>query len=407
VTEQHETDGGAAPRGSSRAWLVVSAYVFLITMTGTTLPTPLYAIYQAEWGITPLASTVVFATYAVGVILALVLLGRSSDVAGRRPLLALGLVFSALSAGVFLLADGLGWLLVGRLLSGLSAGVFTGTATTALVELAGRTRGGPSRRTASLIATAVNMLGLGAGPLLAGVLAEWAPAPLRTPYVVHLLLLVPAAVGLWRLPETVRPTGAFRITPLRPTVPAVVRPAFVAASLAGFAGFATLGLFTAVEPRFLAQVLGVESHAAAGVVVCAIFVASTLAQVASARVTSRTALPVGCAALVLGMALVVTSLLTSDLAVLVVGSVVAGAGQGTSFRAGVEAVTSRAPAESGAAVVSTLFVVLYVAISLPVVGVGLLAAAGGIVQAAVVFAVVVAVLALLAVVRLLRTPATA
>lgn len=406
MIQQHQTDGGHGS-GHSRAWLAVSGYVFLVTMAGTTLPTPLYAIYQERWGITPLASTVVFATYAVGVILALVLLGRSSDVAGRRPVLAVGLGFSAVSAVVFLLADGLGWLLVGRLFSGLSAGVFTGTATTALVELAARTAGGPSRRTASLLATAVNMLGLGTGPLLAGVLAEWGPAPLRTPYVVHLLLLVPAAVGLWRLPETVRATGRVRITPLRPTVPPVVRPAFVAASLAGFAGFATLGLFTAVEPRFLAQVLGVRSHLAAGAVVTAVFVASTLAQVASARTTARVALPVGCAALVLGMALVVVSLQAGSLPVLVLGSLVAGAGQGTSFRAGVEAVTSRTPAEHGGAVTSTLFVVLYVAISLPVVGVGLLAAERGIVQAAEVFAVVVAVLAVLAAVRLLRTPASA
>src|SRR5947209_5039353 len=113
----------------------LAAYAFAVTMLGTTLPTPLYGLYRVRFGFSELMITVIFATYAVGVIAALLLFGRMSDVIGRKAVLLPGLACSAASAVCFLLAGGLGWLLAGRALSGLSAGIFTGTATAALVDL--------------------------------------------------------------------------------------------------------------------------------------------------------------------------------------------------------------------------------------------------------------------------------
>src|SRR5580692_5572564 len=116
-------------------WLI--AYAFAITMLGTTLPTPLYVIYQAQWHFSTSLITLIFATYAVGVLAALLAAGRSSDLVGRRPVLGVAIGLSILSAVTFILAPGTGWLFAGRLLSGLSAGLMTGTATAALTETAG------------------------------------------------------------------------------------------------------------------------------------------------------------------------------------------------------------------------------------------------------------------------------
>jgi MFS family permease len=88
-------------------------------MLGTTLPTPLYVLYREQFGFSELMITVIFATYAAGVIVALLLFGRLSDEIGRRRLLLPGLGLSALSAVCFLTANGLTLLLVGRVLSGL------------------------------------------------------------------------------------------------------------------------------------------------------------------------------------------------------------------------------------------------------------------------------------------------
>lgn len=378
-----------AARLSRRAAFPVAAYAFAVTMLGTTLPTPLYGLYQAKFGFSQLMITVIFATYAAGVIAALLLFGRLSDQIGRRGALLPGLALSALSAVAFLLADGLAPLLLGRVLSGLSAGIFTGTATATLLDLAE-----PEQRgRATLVATIANMGGLGCGPLLAGLIAEWSGSPLHLPFWVDLALLVPAAVGVWAMPETVERSAEPRLAPQGLHVPAEIRAVFVRASLAAFAGFAVLGLFTSVAPAFLAEVIGVSSHAVVGLVVFSVFAASAGGQLSlGTLVPESRALPVGCAGLIAGMALLALGLADSSLALLEAGGLVAGLGQGLSFRAGLGSVNAKSPAAKRAEIASSFFVVAYVAISIPVVGVGLLTEAAGLRTAGLVFAGVVAAL---------------
>jgi MFS family permease len=368
---------------------VAVAYAFLIVMAGTTLPTPLYALYRARFGFSELMVTVIFATYAAGVIVALLLFGRLSDDIGRRRALLPGLVLSGLSAVAFLLAHGLALLLVGRLLSGLSAGIFTGTATAALIDLA--PSGAQGR--ATLVATMVNMGGLGLGPLLAGLLVQWGPWPLRLTFWVDLALVAVALAGVLAVPESPMRDRRLRIRPQALGVPPQVRGVFVEAALAGFAGFAVLGMFTAVSPAFLAGLLHQHSHVLLGVVVFAVFAASTIGQLALARVPGAAALPLGSAGLVIGALVVAASLLASSLGLLVAGGIVAGLGQGLSFRAGLTAINAQAPEDQRASVASSFFVIAYVALSIPVIGVGVLTQTAGLRAAGLVLTVAVACLA--------------
>ena len=392
-------DGSAqrptVPRGVGFALV---AYSFVITMLGTTMPTPLYPIYQARYGFSGLVITVIFAVYAAGVIAGLLLFGSLSDQIGRRRVLLAGVLLSAASAVVFLLPGGLPTLLLGRVLSGLSAGVFTGNATAALLDLAPAA----SRGRAGLVAAAMNMGGLGLGPVLAGFLAEYAPAPLALCFLVDLGLVAAAALGLWVVPEPVTPAERPRWRPQRVGVPAATRPTFSRAVIAGFAGFCVLGLFTAVSPSFVGKVLGVQNHAVTGLVVFSLLAASTIGQTLVGLTTERRALLAGCAVLAAGAGVIAVSLDVRSLPVLVLGAVIAGLGQGASFRAGLTAVGNASPADRRAEVSSSFFVIVYVAISLPVVGVGAVQQALGLVAAGVGFAVVVAVLALIAFAGLLR-----
>lgn len=355
--------------------LAAAAFAFWATMLGTTLPTPLYGLYTQRLGLSALLQTTVFAAYALGVVAALVAAGQASDRFGRRPVLAVGLGFAAASAVVFLLPPTVPGLLLGRVLSGVSAGLFTGAATALVSELA------PPRsaRAASLVATAANIGGLGSGPLLAGAVAQLDWAPLVVPYAVHLALLALAGAALVVVPETVSgPVGerpAWR--PLRPAVPSRARAAFVPAAVSGFAGFACLGLYSAAEPRVLGQLLDVSAPLAAGAVAALIFAASVGGQVATARLAPAMVLPAGCAALLAGTALLAASLELVSLPLLLLATAVLGAAQGACFRAGVAEVGAAAPPQRRAEVVSTLFVVFYVAISVPVVGVGALADSAG------------------------------
>jgi MFS family permease len=356
-------------------------------MVGTTLPTPMYALYADRMHFAVLTTTVIFASYAAGVLTALLVFGRWSDAVGRRPVLLAGAVFALASAAVFLLADDVPLLLVGRLLSGFSAGIFTGTATAAVVEAAP-----PERRDrAAVMATIANVGGLGLGPLLAGVLVQYAPHPLQLSFVVHIVLVILAIAAVLIAPETSACTG--RIGLQRLSVPAEVRPVFMTAATAAFAGFAVMGLFTAVAPSFVSGVIGISNHAVAGAMASSIFAASAISQLLARRIAPARAVAVGCAILAVGMAMLAVALHLSSLSGLIVAAVVAGVGQGISFSRGLAAVAELTPADRRAEVSSTYFVVAYVAISLPVVGEGLAAQHWGLRTAGVSFAVAIAVLA--------------
>ncbi|MCU1695989.1 MAG: major facilitator superfamily protein [Mycobacterium sp.] len=371
-------------------------------MLGTTLPTPMYALYGERMHFAVLTTTVIFATYAVGVLVALLLFGRWSDVLGRRPVLLAGAAFALISAVIFLFADDVALLLIARVLSGLSAGIFAGTATAAVVEAAPPAQ----RERAAVAATIANIGGLGAGPVLAGLLVEYAPHPLQLSFVVHIVLVVLAVGAVLLAPETSSRTG--RLGVQRLSVPAEVRPVFVTAATAAFAGFAVTGLFTAVVPSFLSKVIGIDNHAIAGAAAGSIFAASAIAQLSARRMPPARAVAVGCAILVAGMVILAAALHFSSLPGLIAAAVVAGVGQGISFSRGLAAIAERAPADRRAEVSSTYFVVAYVAIALPVVGEGLAAQHWGLRTAGVSFAIAIGVLSVICLAMILvqeRRPA--
>ncbi len=383
----------------NRTWALAGvAYAFAVTMIGTTMPTPLYPIYQDKLGFSALTVTVVYATYGIGVLAALLLLGPLSDRYGRRRILLPGLALSAASSVVFLLAQALPALFAGRVLSGLSAGVFTGTATAALLDLAPPA----DRARAMLLATAVNTMGLGLGPLIAGAMAEFVPDPLRAPYALQLALLIPAAVAVALMPEAAH-TGGGRPGLPRLRVPAELRPTFVRASTVAFAAFATMGLFSAVAPAFLAKLIGDPSHLLSGTVVFLLFAASTVGQLSLGRFPADSALPSGCAIMIAGMAAIAGGLGAGSLALLLVGALVAGFGAGLGFRAGLAAVNEEAPAERRGEVNSSFFVVAYLALSVPIIGVGIADQAFGLRPAGLLFSACVVILALAVLVSVRRS----
>jgi MFS family permease len=212
-----------------------------------------------------------------------------------------------------------------------------------------------------------NLGGLGTGTLLSGLLAQWAPHALRTPFAVDLGLVAVAVAGLLLAPETVAP-ATFRFELQRLGVPPETRAVFVRAALAGFAGFAVSGVFGSVAPEFLGLGLHHHSPALAGLLVFVLFVMSVAGQALVVRLPN--ALAAGCALLVAGVALLAVSLALDSLAALFSSAAVGGLGQGVVVSAGLAAIAERAPAERRGETASSFFVVLYVGLSLPVIAAG-------------------------------------
>jgi MFS family permease len=385
------------PASSSTRDFIFAACALLIAMVGTTLPTPLYALYQQRLGFDASWLTIIFSIYAAGVIAALLAVGSWSDQLGRKPLLLAGLAMGAVSAVIFLYSDSIGGLLIGRLFSGFSAGIMTGTATVAVIELAPKTW-----KNATLVATAANMFGLGIGPLLAGFTSQFLTDPLHLVFYVHLAMLVLATLGVVLIRETVQRPQTLRLTIQKPSVPASVRSVFISASIAGLAGFSVAGLFTSMVPSVMIHVMHHQSGLLIGAVIGLFFVASIIGQALLQVLPKARHMTLGCVGLIVGMICLGLSIATSQLGLLIAAGLVAGIGQGMILRAGMGAVTASSPADKKAAVTSAFFVVLYVSISVPVVAVGFSVRVFGLEHVGEFFAALVAVVALLAMISMKR-----
>ena len=345
-------------------WLV--ALILGITMLGTTLPTPLYDIYQGQWHFSAVIVTVTFAVYAAAVLVTLLLAGRSSDQAGRKPVLAAALAASALSTIVFIVAPNVGALIAARILSGLSAGLMTGTATAALTEMVPASAG----RRASLVATAANMGGLGLGPLIAGLFAQYAPQPTVLVFEVYLAVLAVAGLCLFLVPETVSPRRRPSLRFAGLSIPERGRDEFVAAGAAAFAAFSLLGLFTALTPTFLGDVLHENSHAVQGAVVFLLLAVGAATQLLLARFPSRPVMLAGLGLFLAGLALIVAALSQASIALFLAGTVIAGVAVGALFLGSLATANRLAPPAQRGQVISTYFVVCYCGLIVPVIGVG-------------------------------------
>lgn len=351
-------------------WVIAAA--FLTTMAFSTIPTPLYAIYQHRDGFPTYVITVIFASYAIGVMASLYLAGHVSDWLGRRRVALLAVLAEALSAAIFLIWPAVPGLLLARFICGVGVGVLTATATAHLSELRQIARPGEDPSRSALISSMVNLGGLAFGPLIGGLLAQYVDAPLQRPYEIFLVLLLLSAVGIALVPETVerleeRP--AYR--PQRVALPSSARPLFFASAIGAFAAFAIFGLFTSLAPTFLAGVLHHTSRLLAGVVTFAVFIAGAASQVVFVRMSRPHQLRLGLIAMSVGLVGVAAGGLIPNLWLFVVGGVVAGAGVGLVFRGAVATAASLADPSSRGEVLAALFLIAYAGLAIPVLAIGL------------------------------------
>jgi MFS family permease len=376
ITESH-SEATAPPavtpsrRHNTAFWIV--GYTFAVTMAFTALPTPLYVLYQARDHFSTFMITVIFAAYAVGVLASLFLAGHLSDWVGRRRMVLISVGINMVSGALFLAWPTTTGLIVARVISGISIGMLTATATAYISELHSVARPGTGRNRSELVATAANLGGIGLGPLLAGLLAQYAGHALVIPYLVSEALMLAGAVALALAPETAavrRGESRPAYRPQRVSVPDAQRRRFFAAAVAAAGVFALFGLFTSVAPSLLADLLHNDSHAAAGAIAFAVFGAAALAQIVFGRFSRSHQVGIGLAAVLAGLALVTASVWLPSFALLLAGGIVAGAGAGTAFRGLVATVITITPAEVRGEGLAGLFLFSYLGLAVPVLGLG-------------------------------------
>lgn len=360
-----------------------AAYILFVLTVGTNMPTPLYARYQTEFGFSPLLVTLVFAVYAGTLIPTAMFAGALTDSIGYRRVAVPAIALAVVAAVLFCCAQGVAWLFAARALQGISVGAASGALTAALVE----TEPSGDRARASMLASAMITGGGGIGPVLAGFLGEHAPLPLRLTYLVELALLALAAAAATRLPKMVR-RGVWRFHP--PRIPAPLRRRFALAAAVSVLGWAVVALFLAMVPSYATAILHRHDLLLAGTAagMFLLFAASTQYAAARAGIAAR---PTGgLLLLTVGLGMLAGAGGTRSFWLLLAAAAFAGAGQGITFKAALTRVNEMAPQDSRAEVLSAFYMITYLGVGLPVIGVGFLAAATDLLTAVVTFAAVTA-----------------
>ncbi|PZE64010.1 MFS transporter [Curtobacterium sp. MCBD17_021] len=341
-------------------WII--AAMLLVALASSAVPSPIYPVYAAEWHLTPLMLTAVFAVYVAGLLVSLLVAGRLSDHVGRKPVLVAGGVGLAVSLGLFAVADGFGALVLDRVVQGVAVGLLIGALGAALIDNSLERH--PAL--AGVLNGAVPPIALATGALSSGALVEWGPAPEQFVYLLFGALLVLMLVALVVVPERVtRRPGALRS--LRPTiaVPRSSRRLFrgVAGSL--IASWALGGLFLSLVPSALGAVFGIDNHFAAGALIAVVTGVGAATGIATQRLDPRIGVLIGLVALVLGPVVTIGFVFAQSLPGLVVGSAIAGVGFGAGFQAPLRMLLATAAPTHRAGLLSTIYVVSYLAFGVP------------------------------------------
>lgn len=371
--------------------LAIVAVALAVMFVGAIMPTPLYPLYQRAFGFSGITLTLVYAVYVLGNLVALLFFGRLADQVGRRSAILPAIAIGIASTVVFAAASGTASLFVARALSGFSTGLGAGAATAWIAELyTGRGNG-----TAARIAASANFFGCAAGPLFGGLLAQFAPWPLRLPFVVYLVLLCTVAGAILFVPETVTNPKRFGEASLRPRlgVPRPIRLQFVSPAVSGFATFSLIGFYAALIPNLLADSLHESAHTVAGAVVCEVFGIAAITILSTAWLGSQAAMFSAQALLLPAVWLLIGAELARSLPLLLFAAAFCGVAGGLGYRGSLEVINRIAPADQRSEVVSSYLIALFAGNSVPVIGVGVLSAVAGAFVAHVTFAAVITALA--------------
>jgi predicted MFS family arabinose efflux permease len=377
--------------------LILLASLIVSLLAASAAPTPLYAIYQQRWGFSPVSTTIVFGVYALAVLCALLTFGRLSDYTGRRPVLLTALAVQVVSLAMLASADGVGDLLIARVIQGLSVGAAFSAIGAAMLDI--------DKERGALANAMAPGLGSGSGALLSALFVQYLPAPTHLVYLALIAVIAVQAAGVALLRETVtrsRVPAAALVPEVR--LPRSVRGPVLAAAPVLFAVWALVGLYGALGPALVHALTGSGSVVLGGLSLSLLTATAVSSVFLLRNAPAGAVMLTGVAALMTGIAITLVALGTGSAWLFFAGTAVSGVGFGSGFQGGIRTVVPVTAPHERAGVLSLLFTVSYLGLGGPAVAAGFLAARGaGLTGAARDYGAALLVLAALAVAALART----
>lgn len=343
---------------STRVSLIFLALTLLGFLAASSAPTPLYHLYQEHMQFSEGMLTLIFGVYAFSLLAALLTVGSLSDHLGRKPVIFVALLLNMLAMLLFINADSVAWLIGARLIQGFATGMATSVLGAALLDF--------DRGQGPLITSVAPLLGMACGALGCGMLAEYAPMPLQLTYWMLLGLFALQAVFLWRLAESVSPqSGAWRSLLPALHVPAQARRALWLVLPLNLAAWAVGGFYLSLAPSLVRAATGSTSNLIGGALVAVLTLTGALSIYALRNQGAEKMLRLSASLLVLGLALVLGAAHSGSLPLFFIGTLVTGSGFGAGFLGALRSIMPLALLHERAGLMSTFYVLSYLAFSLP------------------------------------------
>jgi MFS family permease len=377
--------------------LAVLAFALGSFFAASSAPTPLYRLYQHDWGFSSGMLSLVFAVYALSLLLALLTTGALSDHLGRKPVVLSALVLEIVSLLVFARAGDVQGLLLARVLQGFATGMASAAMGAALLDL--------HRERGTLVSTMAPMIGMAAGIMLAGELARLWPGQLGLVFWLMALLFVAVTAALAVMPETgQRRPGALAAMRPRVRVPQQAREAFVRVLPMSITVWALGGFYLSLGPSMIRSVTGSDLAASFAVCINTLSAAAAIWTLRSRE--PRPMLRFGGSGLLAGVALMLAGAHFQSLALVLGASVVAGAGFGVGFQGALRSVIPLAEPHERGALISAIYIASYLAFSVPAIVAGMAASRFGLLPVTYVYGLLLMLFAVLALIGTRRgTPA--
>ncbi|WP_017902193.1 MFS transporter [Pseudomonas asplenii] len=343
---------------SNPSGLVFLAITLLTFLAASSAPTPLYHLYQEALGFSAATLTLIFGVYALSLLAALLTVGSLSDHLGRRPVIFSALLLEIIAMGLFIAADSIPLLIAARVLQGFATGMATSVLGAALLDR--------DNRKGPLVNSLAPLLGMACGALGASLLAEFCPRPTRLVYELLLALLVFQALYIWRLAESVSArSGA--LASLRPAlhVPPQARRALWLSLPVDVAVWMVGGFYSSLAPSLVRAVTGSTSNLIGGGLVAILTLSGAAAIFSLRERAAGKVLQLGASLLAVGVALVLVAVHEASLWLFFVGTLITGSGFGAGFLGALRSVVPLAQPHERAGLMSTFYVLSYLAFCMP------------------------------------------
>jgi MFS family permease len=343
-------------------WLLAAELAFFLFAASA--PSPLYPVYAAAWHFSSITLTTIYAIYAFASLTALLVTGRLSDHIGRRRVVIAALVVQIAGMVVFILADGVGGLYLGRILQGFGTGAATAAISAWLLDL----QPPDKPRFGGLVGGTAVVGGLAAGALGSGLLVQYGPDPTHLVFWMLLVVNVVALATMPLVPDPVLRAPGW-LASMRPEigVPPSARSLFAASAPSLIAIWAVGGLYLSLGPSLAISLLQSDSQIAGGLVIVALLGTAAVASVLARAADPGRSVITGSIILIVGVAITLLAVAAGSVAGLYAGSVIAGIGFGPAFSGVMRSLTPLAPPDKRGALLASIYVVLYLSFSVPAV----------------------------------------